>query len=123
MIPVLEGIFKELIPLKRTIENQQAEIDALEIILDENTPKVRAELFEKSREFNELVDEFNDWIKQVEHTGAILKDVDQGLVDFYGLVEGKMVFLCWKLGEPIVAHWHEIGSGFAQRKEILQKES
>jgi hypothetical protein len=118
VLPVLEGILKEIVSLKRKIENKQAEIDALEIITDENTPKVRAELIDRSREFNEMVDEFNRLIKQIENTGAVLKDVDQGLVDFYGTVQGNMVFLCWKTGEASVSHWHDIGSGFANRKAI-----
>ncbi len=118
VLPVLQEILKEIVSLKRKIENKQAEIDALEIIADETTPKVRAELIERSREFNEMVDEFNKLIRQIENTGAVLKDVDQGLVDFYGTVEGKMVFLCWKLGEAQVAYWHDIESGFANRKAI-----
>jgi hypothetical protein len=39
-------------------------------------------------------------------------------VDFYGLQEGRLVFLCWRLGEDRVTHWHELDAGFAGRQEI-----
>jgi hypothetical protein len=39
-------------------------------------------------------------------------------VDFYGFREGRLVFLCWRLGEPSVAHWHELDAGFAGRQAI-----
>nr|WP_276325518.1 DUF2203 family protein [Thermus parvatiensis] len=40
--------------------------------------------------------------------GVFLKDLDQGLVDFPGRVGGQVVFLCWKEGEPEVAHYHPL---------------
>jgi hypothetical protein len=32
--------------------------------------------------------------------------------------EGRRVVLCWKLGEPAVAHWHELNAGFGGRRTI-----
>jgi hypothetical protein len=44
--------------------------------------------------------------------------VDQGLVDFPHLKEGREVYLCWKHGEEDIRYWHEIDAGFAGRKRI-----
>ena len=41
-----------------------------------------------------------DAIEQVEHTGAQIKDLDIGLIDFLARFEDRDVCLCWKLGEP-----------------------
>lgn len=50
--------------------------------------------------------------------GVILKDLDTGLVDFLALRDGHPVYLCWRLGEPRIAWWHEIEAGFAGRMPL-----
>jgi len=53
------------------------------------------------------------------HTrGAIVKDLDEGLVDFPALREGEEILLCWRLGEDEVAYWHGLEEGFAGRKRL-----
>ena len=52
--------------------------------------------------------------------GVFLKDLDQGLVDFPGRVGGQVVFLCWKEGEPEVAHYHPLSGGFAERRPLAE---
>lgn len=118
LLPELTILLQDLMLRKRQIEDKQVEIDSLEIIADENTPKVRSELLLRSSEFNEMVNEFNQHIKKVDDTGAVLKDLEAGLIDFFGTQDGRVVFLCWKLGEPKVEHWHEVEGGFANRKPI-----
>jgi len=41
-----------------------------------------------------------------------------GLVDFYSLRDDSPVFLCWRLGEDRITHWHEIDTGFSGRQPI-----
>jgi hypothetical protein len=55
---------------------------------------------------------------EVEELGAVLKDPRLGLVDFYGHVEGKAVWLCWRFGEDEIAHYHALDEGFSSRKPI-----
>lgn len=55
-------------------------------------------------------------IAQLAEWSIQLKDLGIGLVDFPALREGRTVFLCWQLGEPEVAYWHETTSGFAGRQ-------
>ncbi len=50
--------------------------------------------------------------------GCILKDCRTGLVDFPAVYCGRRVWLCWRLGEPTVAYWHELSDGFAGRRPI-----
>lgn len=44
--------------------------------------------------------------------------LEHGLLDFPTLLEGRVVFLCWKLGEPRVQYWHEVHGGFAGRQPV-----
>ena len=47
-----------------------------------------------------------------------LKDYFTGLIDFPCWMDGREVFLCWRLGEPEVSHWHELDAGFAGRQKL-----
>jgi hypothetical protein len=49
---------------------------------------------------------------------VVLRDPGSGLVDFLGEVEGRRVWLCWRVGEEHVAHFHELDSGFASRRPL-----
>lgn len=57
-------------------------------------------------------------IHQIQDTGAQVKDINIGLLDFSALREGREVCLCWKYGEGDIAFWHEVEAGFAGRQPI-----
>ena len=40
------------------------------------------------------------------------------LVDFLGRKDGREVYLCWRLGEPEVAYWHELDAGYTGRRPL-----
>ena len=56
--------------------------------------------------------------RTVEELGAVLKDARSGLLDFYGQVDGKLVWFCWKHGETEITHYHALDEGFSGRREI-----
>jgi hypothetical protein len=62
-------------------------------------------------------------VNAIEQRGCLVKDLNQGLVDFYSLSGDRLVFLCWKLDEPEVAYWHTLEGGFQGRKPLLRTES
>jgi hypothetical protein len=73
------------------------------------------------RELAASVDRYQTAWREVEATGAVLKDARVGLLDFYGEVDGTRVWLCWKYGEDAVTHYHGLHEGFAGRKPIEPK--
>jgi len=50
--------------------------------------------------------------------GVLLKDVEQGLIDFPHWREGREVYLCWQLGEERIEYWHETDTGYAGRQPL-----
>jgi hypothetical protein len=56
-------------------------------------------------------------------TGGVPKDLELGLVDFLGLVEGREVNLCWRYGEKRIRFWHGLDEGFGGRKAIPESET
>ena len=65
-----------------------------------------------------LLTRFQALVEDICAEGCHLKDLQSGLIDFPTLWEGREVYLCWKLGEPEVEHWHEIEAGFAGRRSL-----
>jgi hypothetical protein len=57
-------------------------------------------------------------VNEIHGRGAIVKDIDQGLVDFPAVREGEEILLCWRLGEDEITHWHSLEEGFAGRKRL-----
>ena len=57
-------------------------------------------------------------LHQVKDMGVLLKDVEQGLCDFPYMKEGRVVYLCWRLGEDSIEYWHDIEAGFAGREPL-----
>ena len=73
-------------------------------------------------EVDEIAQRINDYINELSAVGCVFKGFEGGLVDFYSRRETRDVFLCWKLGEPEVSHWHELDAGFAGRQRIESPE-
>ena len=57
-------------------------------------------------------------VQQVKEMGVLLKDVDKGLCDFPYVRQGRVVYLCWHLGEEAIEYWHDIETGFAGRERL-----
>ncbi|HMJ09500.1 MAG TPA: DUF2203 domain-containing protein [Pyrinomonadaceae bacterium] len=56
---------------------------------------------------------------ELHECGIQLKDYSRGLIDFPCMLDGRVVLLCWQLGETDrIEWWHEIESGFAGRKPL-----
>ena len=60
-------------------------------------------------------------LEQIEETGALVKDLDIGLIDFLSRFQDRDVCLCWKLGETGIGFWHGVEEGFRGRKPIDQE--
>ena len=58
------------------------------------------------------------FVRELTDLGVEMKGFDVGLVDFPGEMGGHPVYLCCRLGEPAVAHWHERDAGFAGRQPL-----
>ena len=70
------------------------------------------------REIEAVAERINGYVDELCSVGCVLKGFEDGLVDFYGYQESRLVFLCWRLGEEHVTHWHELDAGFAGRRPI-----
>lgn len=70
------------------------------------------------RELQELAAQIDGFLGELREIGVEFKGYDVGLVDFPSEMSGRIVYLCWRLGERSVEHWHEVDAGFAGRQRL-----
>lgn len=62
-------------------------------------------------------------INNIDSTGALIKDIDLGLIDFPGLINNEIVLWCWKQGEKQISNYHGVYDGFEGRQKIKEDPS
>lgn len=77
------------------------------------------ELVEAESQLEHELETLQGYIEELTDLGIEVKDASRGLLDFYSLLDGREVYLCWLLGEDEVGHWHEIDAGFAGRQSLM----
>ena len=66
-----------------------------------------------------VITNFTGAMSELETLGVQLKDFDRGLIDFPSLRDGRVVLLCWQLGEgDELEWWHDMEAGFGGRTPI-----
>ncbi len=67
---------------------------------------------------DDIARQINEFMLELEQIGCVFKGFEPGLVDFYGKLDGKEIFWCWKQGEERIDHWHELETGYAGRQPV-----
>jgi len=62
----------------------------------------------------------NTKLDSLQQIGCVIKDLNHGLVDFYGRKGDRLIFLCWKYGERKISFWHELEAGFSGRRPVSE---
>jgi hypothetical protein len=65
-----------------------------------------------------LIDQMQAGVARLVEMDVTLRDISTGLVDFPALVSGRPIWLCWRLGEGNVEHWHPHDQGFDSRRPL-----
>jgi len=74
---------------------------------------------EKGMLYAMILTNLTEEMSELEALGVQLKDFDRGLVDFPSLRDGRVVLLCWQLGEgDELEWWHDIDTGFSGRTPL-----
>ena len=109
LIPRLNALLAEQMQRRALIEAKLMAISTLLGDTPDDLEPVPSDSHEVARlreETKDLVVAYRDGWKELEDMGAVVKDPRRGLIDFYGRVDGQLVWLCWQYGEPEVSHYH-----------------
>jgi hypothetical protein len=116
-LPLLRSILRDITELAHDVQERQQRLARLQ----------DAGAIDKAHdeEIQHIINQFeNDqermtgYEQELRNLQIELKDYVTGLIDFPCWMNEREVFLCWRLGEPEVSHWHEIDAGFAGRQKL-----
>jgi hypothetical protein len=121
MLPLVRAIVKDLAALSREVVERRERLAHLLSghNLQPDDP-YRAELVQIEEELEKDARRLRDYVEELRELGAEPKNGIEGLVDFPTIVDGRVVYLCWKLDEPEVLYWHEMDAGFAGRRRLAK---
>ncbi|MCC9607645.1 DUF2203 domain-containing protein [Blastopirellula sp. JC732] len=120
MLPLVSAIVADIVELSRDVISRRERIVDLERRANyDNAPRVYAEELRLVKdELQSDSERLQSYVEELRDLGVEPKSGPEGLVDFPAVINGKSVYLCWKLGEPTVSHWHDMDAGFAGRQPI-----
>lgn len=120
MLPLVRAITTDLTTLARDVVERRQRLAAFSkrTSATANDPYAE-ELRSMQQSLADDAQRLQEYIEELRQLGVEPKGAIEGLVDFPAILDGRPVYLCWKLGEPEVAHWHELDAGFAGRQSLV----
>jgi len=120
-LPLVRSIVRDIVELYQDVMDRRERLDRLKESRGEKASEnVYSEELEQSEETLEKeLEKLEEYRLELEAIGAELEDPQQGLVDFRAQLEDREIYLCWKLGEEDITHWHELEEGYEGRRELV----
>jgi len=85
------------------------------------SPEDNDEVARMKADLRELIGRYEAGWSEVQRMGVLIKDPEVGLLDFYGRIDGRLVYLCWRYGEEALAYYHELEAGYAGRRPLARE--
>lgn len=115
--------------VERLLKKCQRVQDKIAYLLETNDPVAEisneggfhffmTEQVKVNKEFHRLYHQFYDGLLKLSELGALIRDIDDGIVDF-PMRSSKELYLCWQLGEDRIGFWHDCESSYEDRRPIV----
>ncbi len=114
ILPFLEENIKKLLRAHKALEI----LNGIQIENDVGDPELDVLITKLNVNYYKKLYLYNKYMGRLLGSGVQVKDLNMGLIDLYSKHDGRLIFLCWRLGEKDVMYWHEIGDCFRDRKPI-----
>ncbi|HLS48281.1 MAG TPA: DUF2203 domain-containing protein [Gemmatimonadales bacterium] len=116
-LPLVQRIVQDLVETYPEWRAGVARYEALSLAADPELGEPE-EMVAVRTQVAELAERIDGYLRELEGIGCMFKGFDAGLVDFHSLRDDRPMFLCWRLGEDRITHWHEVDAGFEGRQPI-----
>ena len=107
-LPLVRRIVEDIVIAYRRWRMRIDEFEVAAVSSRPDAPDARAQALEG--EALALAEQIAAFEAELAELGVRCIDYRAGVVDFPGVLDGRAVDLCWRLGEPTVAYWHEVGA-------------
>ncbi len=123
LLPVLESLLKRAIEGKQAAERVGAGlVDLARRVQLSGGMRVDSSGVAKRRaEMEAHLKLAQDSIAEIDAIGVQVKDLESGLLDFPFRLDDQVVLLCWRMGEPVIGHWHTLDAGFRGRQPVDER--
>jgi hypothetical protein len=118
-LPLLRAILRDVTELAKDLFERQERLSRVQKTSSRVDQPHQEEVQRMMEELEADQERMREYLQELKNLNVELKDYFTGLIDFPCRREGRDVYLCWRLGEPDVAHWHEIDAGFAGRQPLV----
>jgi hypothetical protein len=118
-LPLVRAIVSDLVELSRDLAERRQRLAQLPGKKDHRAhDPYGEELAQMEQEVEEDRRRLRGYVEELRSIGLDPDAAADGLVGFPAIIDGRNVFLCWKLGEPRIGHWRELGDKRRQRKPL-----
>lgn len=119
MLPLVKAITSDLSALATDVVERRHRLALLTTGRDlKSGDPYSDELAQMEGELERDAVRLQEYVDELRALGVEPKGAVEGLVDFPCRIDGRLVLLCWKLGEPEVLYWHDLETGFAGRQPL-----
>jgi hypothetical protein len=120
-LPLLRSILRDITELASELRERNERLNRVQVPTPAGMADAhREELQEMHAELERGQERMREYEQELKNLNVELKDYFTGLIDFPCWMDGRAVYLCWRLGEPEIGFWHELDSGFAGRKKLVR---
>jgi hypothetical protein len=119
-LPLVRAVVRDITELARGWRERQERLNRIQPGKRGSLSEAhQEELLQVHAEYERDQERMREFEQELKQLGVELKDYFTGLIDFPAWLDGREVYLCWRLGEPAVDHWHELEAGFAGRQKLV----
>jgi len=125
MIVDLERAFGRILQMKAQVRTAYARLEEAGFApggddFDTAPAGAGADVINDLTTLKTLIDALKVEVKALGDAGCQVKNMDEGIVDWFASRGDRDVLLCWKLGEKKIGYWHDADAGFAGRRPISE---
>lgn len=121
-LPLVKAITADLATLSRDVTERRQRLAMLVARRERSASDIYTEELQQiEEELEKDTDRLRELVEELRQLGVEPKGGPEGVistVDFPGIVDGRLVYLCWRLGEAEVLYWHDLEAGFAGRQPL-----
>lgn len=118
-LPLVRRIVRDIVETHRVWQLRMREFELMAAQMGTAHAPAPAGAADLQRDVQRLARDVQNFVNELNELGVEFKGFDLGLVDFPGEMDGRLVYLCWKLGEDSVLFWHEVEGGFDGRQPLV----
>lgn len=115
----LSRVERELATLQSLVDEAHDMTEEIEILLERYAPE-HPHVVEMAELLGSLVALWQQTVAKIERLGARVAGLDPGRIEWYGVIDNKIMMYSWVMGEPDIEWYYGIDEGYSSRKPLIE---